>query len=930
MCNRSLLTVLALAMGVFAGTGAQAAEVYRYAGEEIKQVVHVDEGNLIGEGESVETLLPPGPDDYEFYLYANETGRVRSGVSVRAAREPTENVARLTWRHHFAKVPGSQSRGFTVNPIKMEAALGMPFQGPEDHPADEPFPIARVDIRIIAGGFAPPYMPNAPSDDFIIFQTRLPFRHVAHLCAWRGSDRLELCLEHTEVNGAHFTVVDEMKIFEYPRPGTLEKGIIKSSVIEEFRYATYETEAYHGEIVLPPAHPDGTEYDRYWIAYELEVHAYAETLEGFAFAFLGDPLDPESGMVLDEGDAIEFQPARTCATTFDDERYVFSTDRRLVVDRYTGLQWQRCPVGTTLVVDGGEDPALDRCDGGAPLSWQEALQRSAEDLSGGYDDWRVPNVKELGSLIEDTCVGIAMDSAAFLPGGKSLFYTSTTDPLAADRALAVYFGTGDLMPLPKDFGAAARLVRDAAMPARPPAAVSLARARVVEDDGAQQVLVPVLLSRVVHTDVILSYTTQDGSAAAGSDYAAASGSITIPARSRRAEIPIAILDDDLAEGPETFDVFITGVSENAAVGLAHNTVEIVDDEPVVRIWDADVYESGGTRTLEFLVTVNREVDTPVSIDFTTADESAVAGSDYTAVSGVVTFPAGQSTAQIISVPVLDDTLVEGDERLTVTLSNPSSNARLAVDTAYGHVIDDDLAGMAQLNDTGNTQCANELGSRLDCPQNDYPGQDAEFGRDVSDYNESDGIAGFVFTKLDHEGVALADQNVDYDTTPWDCVHDEVTGLMWEVKTRDGGLRDRNSLFTWYNSTGINDGGAAGTPNGGQCSSAGNCDIERYIAAVNAAGLCGYSDWRAPSLQELVSIGTFYPSSIGLDSAYFPDSPTTLGASHSWWSATPAVQVSDGTLDTGSAWSVSFVSGFITRVSDKSSQRYLRLVRGETN
>ena len=377
-------------------------------------------------------------------------------------------------------------------------------------------------------------------------------------------------------------------------------------------------------------------------------------------------------------------------------------------------------------------------------------------------------------------------------------------------------------------------------------------------------------------------------------------------------------------------VFITGVSENAAVGVPHNMVEIVDDEPVVRIWDADVYESGGSQTLEFLVSVSREVDSPISIDFTTADDSAVAGSDYTAVSGVVTFAAGTLTVQYVSVPILDDALIEGDERLTVTLSNPSSNARLAVDTAHGYIIDDDLIGMAELNDTGNTQCANDLGSRSSCPQSGYPGQDAEFGRDVDAYDESDGIAGFVFIKRDHESVSLADKNADYDTTPWDCVHDEVTGLMWEVKTRDGGLRDRNSLFTWYNSTGINDGGAAGTPNGGQCSSAGNCDVEHYIAAVNAAGLCGYSDWRAPSLQELASIGTFYPSAIGLDSAYFPDSPTTLGASHSYWSATPAVQVIDGEIDTGSAWSVSFVSGFSTRVTDKSSQRYLRLVRGQSN
>src|SRR5690606_30890140 len=139
-----------------------------------------------------------------------EVGRVRTAVAARGGsrQEPTQNVARLTWVHHFAKVPGSRSRSFTMNPIKMQAYLETPFEGPAGHPADEPFPVAEVDIRITVGGFTPPYVSSTAFGEYAIFQTQHPFRHIAQLCATPGSDRVQLCLEHTEVNGATYVVVD--------------------------------------------------------------------------------------------------------------------------------------------------------------------------------------------------------------------------------------------------------------------------------------------------------------------------------------------------------------------------------------------------------------------------------------------------------------------------------------------------------------------------------------------------------------------------------------------------------------------------------------------------------------------------------------------------------------------------------------------------
>lgn len=194
------------------------------------------------------------------------------------------------------------------------------------------------------------------------------------------------------------------------------------------------------------------------------------------------------------------------------------------------------------------------------------------------------------------------------------------------------------------------------------------------------------------------------------------------------------------------------------------------------------------------------------------------------------------------------------------------------------------ASHAELNDTGQVACANEFTVQLACNDNVvgtdvYPGQDAEQGRDATDANPDDGLGGFSFTKLDVDGTALADQQVEYTTTSWACVQDNVTGLTWEVKSDDDGLRDTDWTYSWFNSTGVNDGGDAGMENGGVCVDADNCDTEKYNAAVNAATLCGYTDWRLPDPIELMSILAFdakpfatlsFPLPPVIDTQYFPN------------------------------------------------------------
>jgi hypothetical protein len=222
-------------------------------------------------------------------------------------------------------------------------------------------------------------------------------------------------------------------------------------------------------------------------------------------------------------------------------------------------------------------------------------------------------------------------------------------------------------------------------------------------------------------------------------------------------------------------------------------------------------------------------------------------------------------------------------------------------------------GTGRLNDTGITRCGDATRNDLPCPVSGFPGQDAESGRDVTHNDNSDGHAGFSFTKLDGNGNPLP-----ASASSWTCVRDHVTGLIWEVKTDDGGLRDKDWTYTWYNPDSSSNGGNAGVQNGGACVGSG-CDTYAYVQAVNAQGLCGARDWRMPTKEELHSLVNYsipccsWPT---IDSAYFPNT-----AASGYCSSSPNAFFSDF------MWEVSFFDRSVDTIY-KAYSYHVRLVRGE--
>lgn len=176
-----------------------------------------------------------------------------------------------------------------------------------------------------------------------------------------------------------------------------------------------------------------------------------------------------------------------------------------------------------------------------------------------------------------------------------------------------------------------------------------------------------------------------------------------------------------------------------------------------------------------------------------------------------------------------------------------------------------------------------------------------------------GETGFDFTALNASGQP---STPTASATPHPCVRDNITGLVWEVKTADGGLRDRNWTYTWYDSI-YNYGGNPGTASGGSCKIRGRCDTEKYVADVKATTLCGFSDWRMPSHQELQRIALMGRSNPGDALTYFPNTPSSY-----FWSGSPKA---DGL---SYVWYVDFNYGLVFYVTRSYGfHGLIRLVRG---
>lgn len=200
---------------------------------------------------------------------------------------------------------------------------------------------------------------------------------------------------------------------------------------------------------------------------------------------------------------------------------------------------------------------------------------------------------------------------------------------------------------------------------------------------------------------------------------------------------------------------------------------------------------------------------------------------------------------------------------------------------------------APVPDTGQTTCYDTDGNVITCPSpgQRFYGQDANYTINSPSYTKLPGMERMV--------------------------KDNVTGLIWEVKEDNDGIKDyekphdADNTYTWYDPDPATNGGNAGIPGDGT-------DTYDFIYALNKANFGGYSDWRLPTIKELAYVVDYSVQSPGptIYTAYFPNTVSSY-----YWTSTTEVN------DTASAWVVSF-DRLEYNTSAKSYSRYVRAVRGE--
>ena len=190
--------------------------------------------------------------------------------------------------------------------------------------------------------------------------------------------------------------------------------------------------------------------------------------------------------------------------------------------------------------------------------------------------------------------------------------------------------------------------------------------------GTTPAVFTISLSAPSTHSVTVGYYTAGGTATSGVDYTMTNGTATFASGQTSTTVAVPILGDTAYDGNETFNLYLSQ-PVNVALSRAVGTVTIIDNNPMptVSVTDASVPEgNSGLVACTFTVSLSATSYQPVTLNYSTADGTAIAGSDYQSVTGSLTFAPGQTSKQV-TIWVIGDTVVEPNQTFTLNLSNVS-------------------------------------------------------------------------------------------------------------------------------------------------------------------------------------------------------------------------------------------------------------------
>ena len=215
------------------------------------------------------------------------------------------------------------------------------------------------------------------------------------------------------------------------------------------------------------------------------------------------------------------------------------------------------------------------------------------------------------------------------------------------------------------------------------------------DENTATIEITVIRSNGSDGAVGVDYTTADLSATAGDDYLPQAGTLYFANGETSQTITLTLIDDSIFEGDESLSLQLSNATGGAELGtLSATVVTITENElpqPGRFEWaTASATVDENTATIEITVARSNGSDGAVGVDYTTADLSATASSDYIAQSETLYFANGE-TSQTITLTLIDDLIFEGDESLSLQLSNATGGAELGdVALAIITITDDDI------------------------------------------------------------------------------------------------------------------------------------------------------------------------------------------------------------------------------------------------